>query len=222
MAHAMEEVEEMAGLAAALVLNIGTLSGPWIEAMKIAARAARKKGIPIVLDPVGAGATRFRTATALDLLAEARPAVVRGNASEIRALATTEAGTRGVDSRHGAEEALEAARGLAARLSAVISVSGAVDLVVGEGATARIANGDPLMARVTGMGCAASALTGAFLAVNPSPLKAAAHTMAVMGIVGEMAAERSAGPGSFQVNFLDVLNSLNESDIAQRLKIGWL
>jgi hydroxyethylthiazole kinase len=222
MAHAVEEVEEMAGLAAALVLNIGTLSGPWIEAMKIAARAARKKGIPIVLDPVGAGATRFRTATALALLAEARPAVVRGNASEIRALALAEAGTRGVDSRHGSVEALGAAREMAALRGAVISVSGAVDLIVGEGKTAWVANGHPLMARVTGMGCAASALTAAFAAVNPSPLRAAAHAMAVMGIAGEMAAARSAGPGSFQVNFLDVLHALDESEIAQRLKIEWL
>jgi hydroxyethylthiazole kinase len=222
MAHAVEEVEEMAGLASALVLNIGTLSVPWIEAMKIAARAALKKGIPVILDPVGAGATRFRSATALDLLAEARPAVIRGNASEIRALATAEAGTRGVDSRHGAEEALEAARNLAARQGAVISVSGAIDLIVGEGETARIANGHPLMARVTGMGCAASALTGAFLSVNPSPLRAAAHAMAVMGIAGEMAAARSAGPGSFQVNFLDVLYSLTEDDIERRLRMEWL
>jgi hydroxyethylthiazole kinase len=222
MAHAVEEVEEMAGLASALVLNIGTLSGPWIEAMKIAARAARAKGTPIVLDPVGAGATRFRTAAAMDLLAAARPAVVRGNASEIRALAAVEAGTRGVDSRHGSMEALGAARELAALRGAVISVSGAVDLIVGGGATAWVANGHPLMARVTGMGCTASALTAAFAAVNPSPLRAAAHAMAVMGIAGEMAAARSAGPGSFQVNFLDVLHALDENDIAQRLKIEWL
>ncbi|MGD0782653.1 MAG: hydroxyethylthiazole kinase, partial [Candidatus Aminicenantales bacterium] len=188
MAHAAEEVEEMAGLASALVLNIGTLSGPWIEAMKLAARAARKKGIPIVLDPVGAGATRFRTAVALDLLAAARPAIVRGNASEVRALAAGVGETRGVDSRHGPEDALEAARELSARHGAVISVSGAVDRIVGAGSTARVANGHPMMPFVTGLGCMASALTGAFAAVNPSPLRAAAHAMAVMGIAGEMAA----------------------------------
>ncbi len=221
MAHAAEEVEEMAGLAAALVLNIGTLSGPWIEAMKIAARAARNKGIPIVLDPVGAGATRFRTAVALDLLAVARPAIVRGNASEIRALVAAEGETRGVESRHGSEEALEAARELAARYDMVISISGAVDLIVGIGSTARVANGHPLMPRVTGLGCTASALTGAFAAVNPSPLRSAAHAMAVMGIAGEMAAERSAGPGSLQVNFLDALYALDENDIQSRLKMEW-
>ncbi len=222
MAHAAEEIEEMAGLASALVLNIGTLSGPWIEAMKIAARAARKRGIPIVLDPVGAGATRFRTVTALDLLAAARPAIVRGNASEIRALATAEGETRGVDSRHGSEDALEAARGLAARYGAVVSVSGAVDLIVGAGSTARVANGHPMMPRVTGLGCTASALSGAFAAVNPSPLRAAAHAMAVTGIAGEMAAEHSAGPGSLQMNFLDALHALSENDIADRLRMEWI
>jgi len=222
MAHAAEEVEEMAGLAAALVLNIGTLSGPWIEAMKIAARAARKKGIPIVLDPVGAGATRFRTAAALDLLVAAGPAIVRGNASEIRALAAGLGETRGVESRHGSEEALEAARELAARHGTVISVSGAVDLIVGEGSMARIANGHSLMAAVTGMGCAASALTGAFAAVNPSPLRAAAQAMAVMGIAGEIAAVPAAGPGSFQVNFLDALYALSENDIRSRLRMEWI
>jgi hydroxyethylthiazole kinase len=111
---------------------------------------------------------------------------------------------------------------LAARHGAIISVSGAVDYVVGEGSTGRIANGHPLMARVTGMGCTASALTGAFLAVNPSPLRAAAHAMAVMGVAGEMAAAGSAGPGSFQVNFLDILHSLTEADITARLRMEWL
>ena len=222
MAHAAEEVEEMAGLASALVLNIGTLSGPWIEAMKIAARAARKKGIPIVLDPVGAGATRFRTAAALELLASARPEIVRGNASEIRALAAAEGETKGVESRHGSEDALEAARELAARYGAVISISGAVDLIVGPGGTARVANGHPMMPRVTGLGCTATALTGAFAAVNPSPLRAAAHAMAVMGMAGEMAAAHAAGPGSFQVNFLDALYALNENDIQSRLRMEWI
>jgi len=222
MAHALEEVEEMAGLASALVLNIGTLSGPWVEAMRKAGRAARARKIPIVLDPVGAGATGLRTKTALLLLDEIRPAVVRGNASEIRALADAGGGARGVDSRHSSEEALDAARALAARSGAVVSVSGAVDLIVAEGAVGRVSNGHPLMPRVTGLGCAATALTGAFAAVNPSPQLAAAHAMAVMGIAGEMAAEKSSGPGSFQVQFLDALYILGESDIAGRLKLEWL
>ena len=219
MAHAEEEVEEMAALAHALVLNIGTLSPPWVDAMVRAGRAARRKGIPIVLDPVGAGATRFRNAAAERLLRDAPPAVIRGNASEIRALSTAEQGTKGVDSSHASEEALDAAQALARRYGCVVSVSGATDLIVSADAVIRVSNGDPMMPRVTGLGCTASALTGAFAAVNPSPLDAAAHAMAVMGIAGELAAARAAGPGSFQMHFLDALHLLRASDVRDRLKM---
>jgi hydroxyethylthiazole kinase len=219
MAHAPEEVEEMAGQSRALVLNIGTLSRPWIESMRLAAAAARAKGIPIVLDPVGAGATRFRTETALALLDAARPAVLRGNASEIRALALAEAGPKGVDSRHDPADALEAARMLVGRFGSVVSVSGPIDHIVGTAALLRVANGDPLMPRVTGLGCTASALTAAFAAVNPSPFLAAVHAMAVMGIAGEMAAEGASGPASFQVRFLDALYALSEEAVRSRLRL---
>jgi hydroxyethylthiazole kinase len=219
MAHAAEEVDEMVGLSAALVLNIGTLSAPWITAMIRAGNAARRKGIPIVLDPVGAGATRFRTETARRLLRDLRPAVLRGNASEIRALVTAEAGTKGVDSRHAPEAALEAARRLSTEFGAAVSVSGPVDLIVQGGSVVRTANGHPLMPRITGLGCVASALTGAFAAVSASPFEAAAHAMAVMGVVGEMAGEGAAGPASFQTRFLDALYNLKEADIAGRLRI---
>jgi len=219
MAHAVEEVEEMVGLAQALVINLGTLSPPWIEAMLMASRRARERGIPIVLDPVGVGATCFRTETAQRLLREAGPAVIRGNASEIRALCYAEKGTRGVDSRHGSEEALEAAQALAERHHCVVTVSGATDVILSDGAAIRVVNGHPLMPRVTGLGCTASALTGAFCAVNPSPGRAAAHAMAVMGIAGEMAAERAQGPGSFQMHFLDALHLLEGDDVRRRLKM---
>jgi hydroxyethylthiazole kinase len=219
MAHAEEEVEEMAGIARALVLNIGTLSAPWIEAMVKAARVASRNGRPIILDPVGAGATRFRTVTAQRLLRDAPPAVIRGNASEIRALYSAEQGTKGVDSTRASEEALEAALALARHYDCAVSVSGATDLIVSESAVIRISNGHPLMPRVTGLGCTATALIGAFAAVNSSPLLAAAHAMAVMGIAGEIAATRAAGPGTFQVHFLDALYLLQESDIRQRLKM---
>jgi len=219
MAHAIEEVEEMAGLASALVINIGTLSAPWVESMLRAAAAARKKGIPIVLDPVGAGATRLRTETAHKILETARPAVLRGNASEIRALHSAERGTRGVDSRHEAEAALEAGWALSRLFECAVSISGPVDIIIGAGSVIRVSNGHPLMARVTGLGCTASALTGAFAAVNPSTLRAAANAMAVMGIAGEMAAELACGPGSLQMHFLDALHRLGENDIGGRLKI---
>jgi hydroxyethylthiazole kinase len=219
MAHAADEVEEMAGLASALVINIGTLSGPWIEAMFKAAGAARRKGIPIVLDPVGAGATGLRTKTALRLMDESGPAIIRGNGSEILALGQAKGETKGVDSRHGAEEALDAARAISKKYGCVVSVSGVVDIIVDGERTIRTANGHPLMPRVTGLGCAATALTGAFAAVNRSPFRAAAHAMAVMGIAGEIAAEKAAGPGSFQVHFLDALYVLGEDDIGSRLKV---
>jgi hydroxyethylthiazole kinase len=219
MAHAVDEVEEMAGLAAALVINIGTLSGPWIEAMFKAAAAARRKGIPVVLDPVGAGATGLRTETARRLLAEERPAIVRGNGSEILALLGARGETKGVDSRHGAEAALEAARAISRAHGSTVSISGAVDVIVRGSEVIRVANGHPMMPRVTGLGCTATALTGAFAAVNPDPLKAAAHAMAVMGIAGEIAAEKASGPGSFQMRFLDALFTLDEDDIGSRLKV---
>jgi len=219
MAHAPEEVGDMVGLAAALVINIGTLSGPWIASMSAALAAAKRRGIPVVLDPVGAGATPFRTETALRLLAEGPPAILRGNASEIRALHTAEGATKGVDSRHSSEDALEAARFLSRSRGCVVCISGAVDLIVRGDETIRVMNGHPMMPRVTGLGCTASALVGAFAAVNPSPFRAAVHAMAVMGIAGEMAAEGAAGPGTLQVRFLDVLYALREKDIADRVKL---
>ena len=220
MAHALEEVREMAGLAGALVLNIGTLSPPWIEAMLEAGKEANRRGIPIVLDPVGAGATRFRTKTVLDLLGALRVAVIRGNGSEIRALFYAEQATRGVDSRHAAEEALGAARSLAEACGCVVCVSGATDLVVSPDHVFRVSNGHRMMARVTGLGCTATALIGAFVAVNAEPLQATAHAMAVMGIAGEIAAQRSPGPGSLQMHFLDVLYLFRREDIDARLKIA--
>ena len=219
MAHAAEEMEDMVGLASALVINIGTLSAAWIESMLKAARAARKKEIPIVLDPVGAGATRLRTETAYRLLREAAPAVLRGNGSEVRALYYAEQATKGVDSLHAAEAALEAGQNLSVRFGCAVSVSGAVDVIIRGDSIIRVANGHPLMPRVTGLGCTASALTGAFAAVNRSPLHAAANAMAVMGIAGEIAAEKAQGPGSFQTLFIDALYGLREEDIAGRLKM---
>jgi hydroxyethylthiazole kinase len=168
MAHAEEEVEEMAAIARALVINIGTLSPPWIAAMFKAGGVARRNARPIILDPVGAGATTFRTETARSLLEELAPAIVRGNASEIRALAYDERGTRGVDSAHANRKMRpSAAEALPAATAAWWSTSGAVDLIsVGRRHGSRLQRA-PDDARVTGMGCTASALAGAFAAVNP-------------------------------------------------------
>jgi hydroxyethylthiazole kinase len=218
MAHAEEEVSDMAALARALVINIGTLSRAWVHAMIAADRAARERGIPIVLDPVGAGATHFRTETAHRLL-NGTPTIVRGNASEIRALCTAEHATRGVDSVHASEDALDAARTLSAGHHCTVVVSGATDLIVSGESVIRVRNGHPMMPRVTGLGCTATALCGAFAAVNTSPLRAAAHAMAVTAIAGELAAVDCPGPGTFQVRFLDALYGLRESDIHDRLQM---
>ncbi len=219
MAHAIEEVSEMASIARALVINIGTLSAPWVEAMVKAGETAKKRGIPVILDPVGCGATRFRTSTSQRLIHDLRPAIVRGNASEIMALCRGIGVTKGVDSSNASDESIESARALAERADCVVSVSGVSDLVVGCKSLVRIWNGHPMMPRVTGLGCTASALTGAFAAVDPSPFLAAAHAMAVMGIAGEMAAEQSPGPGSLQLRLLDALYSMDKSDIEHRLRV---
>lgn len=220
MAHAEEEAADMARLAAALVLNIGTLSPHWIRAMHKAALKAHASKIPIVLDPVGAGATPYRTETARELISAVAPTVIRGNASEINAILVADAVTKGVDSMASSDAAVDSARKLNVAHGSVICISGATDYVIDRGQVIKVYNGHPLMTRVTGMGCNATALIGAFAAVNPSALAATVHAMAVMGIAGEIAREKSSGPGTLFVNFLDTLHNLTEEDIAYRLKLG--
>lgn len=219
MAHAVEEVADMVALAGALVVNIGTLSAAWVDAMHIAMRAAQDRGIPVVLDPVGAGATSYRTSTAGALIAETAPTIIRGNASEIMAVAAAGATTRGVDSSATSESAIGAAEALADRTGAVVVVTGATDLVVSADGTVALDNGHPLMARVTGLGCTASALCGAFAAVQPDAARAAAHATAVTGVTGELAAEQAAGPGTLQLRLLDHLHTLTAAQVADRLRV---
>jgi hydroxyethylthiazole kinase len=218
MAHAINEAEEMAGIARALVLNIGTLSDAWIEAMLIAGKAAKKKGIPVILDPVGSGATRYRTTTALRILNETAPSIVRGNASEIASLAGDISSTKGVDSTRSSESTVDLAIALSKKYNCAVSLSGATDMIADGDSLVRIHNGHPMMTRVTGLGCTASAITGAFAAVNPSRQLAAAHAMALLGIAGEMAAERTKAPGSLQTALIDMLYLINEKDIRKRLR----
>jgi hydroxyethylthiazole kinase len=209
MVHAVEEVEEFVAIASALVVNIGTLSPMWVRAMELAASRARELGKPWVLDPVGAGATSYRTTTAASL-ARRGPTVIRGNASEILALAGTGAVARGVDSVHESDSAAEVARALASELGCVVAVTGATDYVTDGERTLRVQNGHPLMTRVTALGCTASALVGAFLVVNPDPVEAAAQALAILGLAGEIAAADSPGPGSLRWRILDALHGLDE------------
>jgi hydroxyethylthiazole kinase len=219
MAHAMEEVEDMAKRSRALVINIGTLSIDWINAMVRAGHMANHSGVPIILDPAGSGATRFRTETANLLIRNAPPVIIRGNPSEIRSLVLTEQVTKGVESVHTPEETLDSAQFLSGHNRCVVSISGEADLIVEDKTVIRISNGHPMMTRITGMGCIATAVTGAFAAVNHSFIHAAANAMALVGIAGEMTAERCSGPGSFQSCFLDALYNITESDIENRLKM---
>ena len=219
MAHASEEVKDMATMAQALVINIGTLSPVWVQAMFEAFGAALKKGVPVIIDPVGAGATPYRTRTVRELLETGRPAILRGNASEIMSLADDDMKTKGVDSTLSSDEALKSARLVSDKYQCVVVVSGAVDYVVRGDNVAKVQNGHPMMTRVTGLGCTASALCGAFAAVGDDNFSAAVQAMAVMGIAGELAGEKSTGPGSLQMHFLDALYNLSAGDICEKLKI---
>ncbi len=219
MAHATEEVEAMVGLSQALVINLGTLSTKWIESMGIAMAAAANKNIPVVLDPVGSGATSFRTETAQYLIREFRPTVIRANASEILSLRENGSGTRGVDSRDSSDSAVTAASELSRDLNCVVCVSGEIDYVVSKDRVVKIANGHPIMTKVTGMGCAASALIGAFLGVHDDAFEATVAAMTVTGIAGEIAANLAQRPGSFQPRYLDALFAMDEESILKHQRI---
>ena len=218
MAHAPEEVEEMAAAAGALVLNIGTLSEPWVEAMLLAGKAAQG---PIVLDPVGAGATRYRTETARRLLDELDVTVVRGNAAEVATLAGRKAEIRGVESIGAADGAAELVREAASALGTVVSVTGPTDHVSDGSRVVAIANGHELMGTVSGTGCISTALTGSFLAAKPSePLEAAVEALAAFGVAGEDAALDAKGPGTFHVALYDALYNLDPDTLDGRARIA--
>ncbi len=219
MAHAAEEVEEMVGLASALVLNIGTLTPVWVDSMLKAGKKANELNVPVILDPVGAGATRLRTESARRITGEVKVAIVRGNASEVLSLAERGSGTKGVDSVNSVDDAADAARDLALKLDTVIAITGPEDLVTDGERMVRVANGHPMMGMVTGMGCAATAVIGAFAAVREDPVLAAGGALAYMGLAGEDAAEGSRGPGGFQPAFLDALYQLDGLGIRQRARI---
>ena len=219
MAHAVEEVEEMASVAGALVLNIGTLSEHWIEAMMLAARSANAAGVPVVLDPVGAGATRLRTDTAKRILDEAEIAVVRGNAAEVATLAGREAEIRGVESIGAADSGAELAKAAASALGCVASVTGPVDHISDGARTIAVANGDALLGTVSGTGCVSTAITGCFLAVASTPLEAAAEALVAFGVAGEDAAVGAKGPGSFHVGLYDALYNLDPVTLDSRAKV---
>jgi len=219
MAHAPEEVEEMASVAGALVLNIGTLSPPWVEAMVAAGRAANDRGVPVVLDPVGAGATTYRTEASKRLLAELRIAVVRGNSAEIATLAGKRAQIRGVEALGAGSP--ELAREAARELGVVVAVTGPVDHVSDGETVHAVANGHEVLGTVTGTGCMATAITGCFLGVRADePLAAATKALVALGVAGEGAAKKAKGPGSFHVGLYDALYDLDPRKLDSRAKLS--
>lgn len=218
MAHAIEEVADMASIASALVINIGTLDAEWTKSMLLAGKTASAKGTPIIFDPVGAGATPYRTTVCKQIIEECKPNIIRGNASEIMALCNVKIKTKGVDSTSTSESALESAKMLALQTKAIIVVSGETDYITDGTNVQMVHNGSPLMEKVTGMGCTATAIVAAFAAINSSPLEAATHAMAIMGIAGEIAAQKASGNGSMQVHFLDELYNLNGETIEKCIK----
>jgi len=220
MAHAANEVDEIVDLADALVLNIGTLTDDWVITMLKAGRRASDLGKPIVLDPVGAGATALRTNAARAILFQTWVSVVRGNASEILSLSGRDSATKGVDTVHTVSDAAEEACLLARELGATLAVTGPSDLVTDGRRTLTVEGGHPLMPYVTGTGCAATALIGAFLAVDKDPVTAAATALAYFGIAGETAGTKAAGPGTFMVHLLDALYTLTPEEVEARCRIS--
>ncbi len=219
MAHAAEEVEEMVSFAGALVLNIGTLTPDWVASMVKAGKEANRRKVPIVLDPVGSGATRLRTESSKRLMRELSIQVVRGNASEVLSLAQEGSRTKGVDSVHQVDEAAHAARALASDLKTTLAITGAVDLVTDGMRTSRVHNGHPLMGYVTGTGCTATVVIGAFLAVDKDPVLAAATALAYFGLAGEHAAQVAETPGSYQIALLDNLYTIDPEQLERGAKI---
>lgn len=224
MAHAHEEVQDMVAIAQSLVLNIGTLEPYWIDSMALALRAANAKGIPLVLDPVGAGATPYRNAALNTLLSAGRVQVIRGNGSEIMSTAHTAIQTRGVDSSARSEDALSAGHSLAQRTGATVCLSGETDFVVdAQGRQAALSNGHAWMTRITGVGCSLTALVGAVCAVQPDAWRATAAAVAWMGVAGEVATEKTQaagrGVGSLATALLDELQLMPRSVFLERLRL---
>jgi len=225
MAHAVEEVADMARIAGAVVVNIGTLDAQWIPSMRLVLETARILGKPSVLDPVGAGATAYRNEV-LAMLLQEKPSVVRGNASEIMSLAGMSGATKGVDSTARPEAAIDCARALCRDIGGVVCVSGPQDHIMdASGRFAVLDNGHPWMTRVTGVGCSASAVIAAFAAIQPDAWRACLTAMAFWGVVGELAAAKvsltGGGTGTYATALLDISGQITEEQFCSTLRVSY-
>ncbi|HSV95948.1 MAG TPA: hydroxyethylthiazole kinase [Spirochaetota bacterium] len=220
MAHAVEEAADMASLASALVLNIGTLTTELIEGMKLAARAANAKGAPVVLDVCGAGATPFRDRMVAALLDAARIDIIKGNASEIARVAGRQVRTRGVDAGSVEGNLAGIAETLAAASDCVVVVTGKEDIVAGKGARYFIKNGHEMMSRVVGTGCMAASAIGAFAGVCPEDLpRAATAGLVCFEVAAELAVKGAQGPGSFKERLFDSVAGLTGENVSTMQKV---
>ncbi|MCP4683510.1 MAG: hydroxyethylthiazole kinase [Desulfobacterales bacterium] len=221
MAHCRAEVEEMTSLADALVLNIGTIQEDWLESMIWAAKTANSVGIPVILDPVGAGATRLRTRAVKEIMKKCSITVLRGNCSEILSLGSSDIKTKGVDTSLSlSDEIVDAAKQMAIENQCIIAISGEEDCVTDGTRVFRVTNGQPIMSKVTGTGCGLTAVTAAFCAVEDKNLtRATAAAFGFYGLCGDLAIKTSDKPGSFYVAFLDHLYSTGNEEIEMYLNV---
>jgi hydroxyethylthiazole kinase len=219
MSHAHEEMEDIQSFASALNLNIGTLTDYWIESMIKAGKAAEKNETPIILDPVGSGATSLRTDAAKKIIDSVPVKVIRGNASEVMSLSGDDFKIKGVDSLESVDAARDGARRVALKLGKVLAITGKIDFVTDGERNFEIHNGHEMFGNVTGTGCAATTAISCFNAVEEDAVVATAAALGYFGLAGEIAAKNSTGPGSFQAALYDALFTMKDEDIIGGVKI---
>ncbi|MEH7460516.1 hydroxyethylthiazole kinase [Bacillus thuringiensis] len=217
MAYAKEEVAEMASIAGALVLNMGTLRQEEVEAMLIAGKSANMHNVPIVFDPVGAGATSYRKEVARHIPSEVRLAIIRGNAAEIANVIGEKWEIKGVDAGEGNGDVVSVAKQAANQLHTIVVITGKEDVITDGERTFILRNGHPLLTKVTGTGCVLTSVIGAFTAVEKDYVKAAVAAVTFYGVAAEIAASKTVeqGPGSFQIEFLNQLANVTAEDVEQ-------
>lgn len=218
MAHAKEEVEEMVSISNALVLNIGTLDADQVESMLITGKKANELGIPIILDPCGAGATKLRTESAKKLIQELKITIIKGNAGEIGTLAEVEAEVHGVESGGMKGNTEQTAQSLAKKTGATVVITGKKDIAADKDRIYRIENGSPMTGKITGGGCMSASVIASFAAIEKDPTIAAVSALVCFGIAQQLAESRSTGPLDYRKNLIDELANLTKEKIEAHKK----
>lgn len=220
MSHAVEEVEEMVGIANALVLNIGTLTPDWVDAMELAGKRANELAIPVIFDPVGAGATKLRTKSSKRLLENVKISIVRGNAGEVAALAGIASEVRGVESISASDSNENIAKKFASAFGCTVAITGVVDVVSDGTRVANISNGHAMLGKVVGTGCMSDVIVAAFAAVDGDSFSAAVGGLTAFGIAGEIAAAESGNrPGTFHAEIYNALYTISADDIRAKARL---